>query len=126
MKRPATLGSGTPREPIYFFFAAFLAFFLAVFFAAFLFLAITYSFGLWLEAYMEKGAGCPVGTALAKQKRQPTGCLSTICGVEEHPGKPGNHFPEGRFVPMLLIIFACCQRKPRSIQNCRIPLPKRL
>ena len=60
--RPATLGSGTPRSPAYFFFFAFLA----VFFAAFLFLAITYSFGLWLEAYMEEGAVCPIGTALAK------------------------------------------------------------
>jgi hypothetical protein len=60
------VGYGTPRQPSYFFFAAFLAFFLAVFFAAFLFFAITYSFGLWLEAYMGKGAKRPVGTAFAK------------------------------------------------------------
>lgn len=67
----------------------------------------------------------PRGYCFRKIEKTAMGCLFLTSRERGHLGEPGNRFPEGRFVPMLLIID-CSKRKSRSIQNCRIPLPKRL
>lgn len=119
----AAVGYGTPPLTDLLLFLRLLSGLLC----SFRFSLLSHNVLLWVvvRGLHGKRGKTPRGYCFRKIEKTAIGCLFLTSRERGHLGEPGNRFPEGRFVPMLLIID-CCKRKSRSIQNCRIPLPKRL